>query len=173
MTSADADAQRRPPIVVLSRFAAVTDAGELTGIRFTVRGNPTSHVALVRGDVTGDDILTRVHSECLTGDVFGSRRCDCGEQLAAAMSAVARARREVIVYLRGHEGRRIALVNKLRAYALQEHGFNTIQANLALGLAVDARSCDGAAGVLNSWMRAASRRSPATSRRSGHYSMLE
>lgn len=145
---AEGDGHGRPPIVVLSRSAVATDLGEFAGIRFTVSDDPTSHIALVRGDVTGDDVLTRVHSECLTGDVFGSRRCDCGEQLTAAMSAVAHAGRGVIVYLRGHEGRGIGLVNKLRAYALQEFGLNTIEANVALGLAVDARSYHGAVDVL-------------------------
>jgi 3,4-dihydroxy 2-butanone 4-phosphate synthase / GTP cyclohydrolase II len=144
----DDEGPGRTPVVVISKSRVATDVGDFTGIRFAVSGDSAWHIALVRGDVTGDEILTRVHSECLTGDVFGSRRCDCGEQLAAAMSAVAHARRGVIVYLRGHEGRGIGLANKLKAYALQERGLDTIEANIALGLAVDARSYDGAAGVL-------------------------
>jgi 3,4-dihydroxy 2-butanone 4-phosphate synthase/GTP cyclohydrolase II len=98
------------------------------------------HLALVMGDVSGqEDVLVRVHSECLTGDVFGSRRCDCGPQLASALRRIAEEGRGVVVYLRGHEGRGIGLAHKLRAYSLQERGRDTVDANRELGLPVDSR----------------------------------
>ncbi|MFL6137112.1 MAG: bifunctional 3,4-dihydroxy-2-butanone-4-phosphate synthase/GTP cyclohydrolase II [Frankiaceae bacterium] len=107
------------------------------------------HVALVLGDVDGgDDLLVRVHSECLTGDALGSLRCDCGPQLDAALAAVAARGRGVVVYLRGHEGRGIGLLAKLRAYELQEGGADTVEANVRLGLPVDARDYRAAAEIL-------------------------
>jgi GTP cyclohydrolase II len=107
------------------------------------------HMALVNGDPTTPGVLTRVHSECLTGDAFGSLRCECGEQLQAALRAIADAPAGVLVYLRGHEGRGIGLLAKLRAMRLQEQGMDTVEANLALGLPVDARDYRVAAEILH------------------------
>ncbi len=129
-----------------SRFGTFTAHGyrEETG---------TEHVALVVGDVSastgaGAPVLVRVHSECLTGDVLGSARCDCGPQLQESLTRVAEAGRGVVIYLRGHEGRGIGLVAKLAAYALQDGGRDTVDANLELGLPVDARDYAVAAAVL-------------------------
>jgi 3,4-dihydroxy 2-butanone 4-phosphate synthase/GTP cyclohydrolase II len=126
-----------------------TAYGEFTayGYRITIDGG--EHVALVRGDVTTDEpVLTRVHSECLTGDVFSSARCDCGPQLDEALRRIADEGRGVVVYLRGHEGRGIGLVAKLQAYQLQDGGRDTVDANLDLGLPADARHYGAATQVL-------------------------
>ena len=129
-----------------------TSHGEFTAFGYRITVDGSEHVALVYGDpaslADGEPVLTRVHSECLTGDVFGSERCDCGPQLNEAMDLIVKEGRGVVIYLRGHEGRGIGLLAKLQAYQLQDGGRDTVDANLDLGLPADARHYGAATQVL-------------------------
>jgi len=143
-----AENNRALPVTRISEARLPTTFGTFRAVAYR-QADGIEHLALVAGDIgDGHEVLVRLHSECLTGDVLGSLRCDCGPQLHAALEAITTEGRGVVLYLRGQEGRGIGLAEKIAAYALQEQGRDTVEANLDLGLPVDSRDYAGAVAVL-------------------------
>lgn len=137
-----------PELQKIATARLPTNQGAFTSHAFLNPQTGVEHLVLTLGDIAGENVLVRLHSECLTGDALGSLRCDCGDQLKNAMQRIQTEGRGALLYLRGHEGRGIGLCNKIYAYQLQDQGMDTVEANLAQGLPSDGRNYEDAAAML-------------------------